>query len=130
MAYRPVRPEAASAQPMALENFASGSERKSCGYQCQQEESSSSRGEAAEQSYNRVIHHFVGFAPGAHDEGIIEGDNGNDIDPLLLELGQVLDISGQVVDRAGGSKSSYHSESDFVMLVHFGDPNDCTGHGE
>jgi hypothetical protein len=102
---------------MALENFASGSERKSCQYQCQSawmdivfhpgREAAGLRG-----PYNRVIRHFVGLAPRAHDEGVVEGDHGDDVDPLLLELGQVLDISWQVVDRAGGRKGSYQSESD------------------
>lgn len=57
-------------------------------------------------TYDFVSAHLVGFAPGAHDEGVIESHDGNDIDTLCTELGQVLNVSGHVVDRTGWGEST------------------------
>lgn len=39
----------------------------------------------------------VDLAPCAHDEGVVECKDSNNVDALLAELGEVLDVSGDVV---------------------------------
>ena len=103
MAYRPVRPEASSAQPMLLENLASGSERKSYFESIWVRKREAGCGV----SYD-VIADAVRLAPGAHDEGIIEGKDGDDVNALLAEVGEVLDVSGDVIHGAGGGEGAWY----------------------
>lgn len=89
---------------MLSENLASGSERNSCGNQyiairCLCEP-------PRKNTYNIVIFHLIGLSPGAHDEGVIRCDDSDNLDALFLQLGQVLDVSGNVVDGAGGGESA------------------------
>jgi hypothetical protein len=49
----------------------------------------------------------VRLSPGAHHEGIIEGNNSDDVHSLLTEVWQVLNISGDVVDGTGRSKGTF-----------------------
>lgn len=51
-------------------------------------------------TYNVVSLDTVRFTPCAHHEGIVGSDNGNNVNTLLLELGQFLDIAREVVYRA------------------------------
>ena len=97
-----MRPEASSAQPILLENLASGSERNSC---FRYESWPYNAGLGC--TYNLVVAHFVGLSPGAHYVGIVKRDHGNNVHSLLTELGQVLDVSGNVADRAGWCESTY-----------------------
>ena len=61
-------------------------------------------------SHNLLPANAVCLAPSAHNEGIIEGQDGDDIDALLAELGQVVDVSGDVVHGAGGGESACSTE--------------------
>ena len=89
---------------MLPENLASGSERNSCNnqYIAIQSFYRPSR----EDTYNVIALDLVSLSPGAHDEGVIRCDDSNDLDALFLQLGQVLDVSGNVVDGAGGGEST------------------------
>lgn len=58
-------------------------------------------------SYNVISLHAVGLAPGAHDEGIVVGENGDLVDSLLAELGEFLDVLGDVVGGADRCESTY-----------------------
>lgn len=57
-------------------------------------------------THDFVSAHLVGLAPGAHHEGVIESHDGNNVNTLCAELGQVLNISWHVVDGAGRGKST------------------------
>ena len=48
----------------------------------------------------------VRLAPGTHHEWIIESKDGDNVDTLLTELGQVLDISWHVADGTGRGEST------------------------
>src|SRR5258708_8880330 len=52
----------------------------------------------------------VALAPGRHDKGIVDGDAYNFIDSLVLEVGGLLDIGGQMARRAGWSECAGHGE--------------------
>jgi hypothetical protein len=54
------------------------------------------------------IPHSVHLAPCAHNKRIIESKDSNNIDTLLLQLGEVLDVSGNVVGGASGGKSTWY----------------------
>lgn len=57
-------------------------------------------------SYNVITGNTVGLAPGAHDVGIVVGEDGDLVDTLLAELGKLLDVLGNVVGGADGSEST------------------------
>ena len=59
-----------------------------------------------EREYQVVALHLVHLAPGTHDEGIVRGNDGHHVDALLLQLGQVLDVAGDMVDGAGGGEGA------------------------
>ena len=50
-------------------------------------------------TYNVVVLDTVGLAPGAHDEWVVDGKDGNDIDTLGLEFRELLDVLGDVSGR-------------------------------
>lgn len=66
-------------------------------------------------TYNGIPH-SVHFAPCTHNKGIIESKDRNNIHPLLLELGEVLDISGDVVGGASGGKGTGNREKDNLLI--------------
>lgn len=57
-------------------------------------------------TYNVVTGDTVGLAPSAHDVGIVVGKDGNLVDTLLAELGELLDVLGDVVGGADGSEGT------------------------
>lgn len=58
-------------------------------------------------TYNVVAADLVRLAPCAHDEGVVESQDGDNIHALLPELRQVLDVSGHMVHRTGRGESTY-----------------------
>ena len=59
-----------------------------------------------------IVLDTVGLAPGTHDVGIIDGNDGDDIDALGLELGKLLNVLGHVSGRADGGKGTWEVQSD------------------
>lgn len=57
-------------------------------------------------TYNVVAGDTVGLAPGAHDIGIVVGQDGDNIDTLGAELGELGDVLGDVVCGADGGEST------------------------
>jgi len=51
----------------------------------------------------------IRLTPSAHDPSIIEGNDGNDIDTFGLDLREVLDIAGEMLDGATGCECAYVS---------------------
>ena len=49
-------------------------------------------------AHNVVPADSVRLSPGAHHEGIIEGNDSDNVHSLLTEVWQVLNISGNMVD--------------------------------
>ena len=89
---------------MLLENLASGSDRKSCvTNQLDMLDTTNQK----DHTYNVVAADLVGLTPGAHDEGVVESQDGDNVDALLTELRQVLDVSGDVVHGAGRGECSW-----------------------
>jgi hypothetical protein len=58
------------------------------------------------ETYNVITGNTVGLAPGAHDVGIVVGQDGNDIDTLGAELRELLDVLGDMVGRADGGEGT------------------------
>lgn len=91
---------------MLLEKRASGSDRKSCeetvsisliGCQIRSRKGI---------TYDVVASDLVGLTPGAHDVGVVVGKDGNNVDTLLTELGESLDVAGDVSGRADRSEGT------------------------
>lgn len=57
-------------------------------------------------TYNVVAGHTVGLAPGAHDESIVVGKDGDLVDTLGAQLRELLDVLGDVVGRADGGEGT------------------------
>ena len=57
-------------------------------------------------TYNVVASDAVGLAPGAHDVGIVVGQDGNNVNTLGAQLGELLDVLGDVVGRADGGEGT------------------------
>lgn len=57
-------------------------------------------------TYNVITGNAVGLAPGAHDIGIVVGQDGDNVDTLGAELGELLDVLGDVVGRANGGEGT------------------------
>lgn len=53
-------------------------------------------------SINYLVFEALDTRPATHDEGVIGGNNGNDIDLFGLEFIVLFDVWGQVVHMAGG----------------------------
>lgn len=62
-------------------------------------------------THNLITLYFVGLAPGAHHERVIECNHCDDIHTLLSELRQVLDVAGHVVHGAGRGKSPWQDRA-------------------
>lgn len=58
------------------------------------------------QEENVVASDAVGLAPGAHDVGIVVGENGNHINTLGPQGREVVNVSGDVGGRADGSEGT------------------------
>lgn len=57
-------------------------------------------------AYNVIAGNTVGFAPGAHDVGIVVGQDGNNVDTLGAQLRELLDVLGDVVGGADGGEGT------------------------
>lgn len=57
-------------------------------------------------THNIIILHPVRLAPCVHDPGIVESEDGDEIDALGLDLVEVLDVAGEMLRRATGSESA------------------------
>ena len=67
-------------------------------------------------TYDVVVLDTVGLAPGAHDEGIVVGEDGNDVNTLLADLGEALQVLGDVASRADGGESTGEGEEDDLLV--------------
>lgn len=95
---------------MLFENFVSTSDRKSCRIQhisidIDDPEHPSIFG--GKITNNIITLDVVCLAPGAHHKGIVIGNDGNNINALCFNLGQVLDVSGEVIYGARRRKSTW-----------------------
>ena len=68
------------------------------------------------EAYNVIVLDAVGLAPGAHDEGIVVGQDGNNVNTLGTELGELLLVLGDVVGRADGSEGTGEGEEDDLLV--------------
>lgn len=57
-------------------------------------------------TYNVIASDTVGLAPGAHNVSIIVGQNGNNVDTLGAQLGELLNVLGNMVGGADGGEST------------------------
>lgn len=57
-------------------------------------------------TYNVVAGNTVGLAPGAHDVGIVVGQDGDLVNTLGAELGELGNVLGDVVGGANGGEST------------------------
>jgi hypothetical protein len=57
-------------------------------------------------AYNVITGDAVGLAPGAHDVGIVVGQDSDDVDTLGADLRELLDVLGNVVGRADGGEGT------------------------
>lgn len=97
---------------MLLEKRASGSERKSCDLSAGAQWGSG-RGR---RTYEVITSDVVGLTPGAHDVGIVVGKDGNNVDTLGLELGELLGVLGDVASRADRGESTGEGEEDDLLV--------------
>jgi hypothetical protein len=58
-------------------------------------------------TYNVIVLNLVSLTPGTHDKGIVHRDDSDDLNTLLLQLRQLLDVFGQVVNGACGGEGTY-----------------------
>lgn len=69
-----------------------------------------------EKTYDVVVLDTVGLAPGAHDVGIVVGEDGNNVDTLGVDLGQTLKVLGDVTSGADGSEGTGEGEEDDLLV--------------
>jgi hypothetical protein len=62
---------------------------------------------------------MVDFSPGVHDPAVVGGDYGNDIDAFGFELGELLDVGGQVEGLAAGCEGSGDGDDDYFLARPF-----------
>lgn len=55
--------------------------------------------------------------PRAHDEGVVDGDAGDGVDTLGLELGGLLHEPGKMFLGAGGGERARHGEQDGLLAL-------------
>lgn len=67
-------------------------------------------------TYDVITSDLVGLAPGAHDVGIVVGDDGNNVDTLGAELRELLDVLGDVAGRADGGEGTGEGEEDNLLV--------------
>lgn len=65
---------------------------------------------------NVVVGDLVGLTPGAHDEGIVVGKDGNNVDTLLADLRELLNVLGDVVGGADGGEGTGEGEEDDLLV--------------
>lgn len=69
-----------------------------------------------EKTYNVVVLDSVGLTPGAHDESIVVGEDSNNVDTLLADLGEALNVLGDVASRADRGESTGEGEEDDLLV--------------
>lgn len=58
----------------------------------------------------------MGFGPGTHDVGIVVGNDGNLVHALLLELGEVGEVAGEVLLGAGPGEGTWHRDQNHLLV--------------
>src|SRR4051812_1811511 len=72
-------------------------------------------------THDIVVLDPIGLAPGAHDKGVIESQDGHEIDLLALDFVQLLNVTWQMTHRAAwGERSGHGEEYDFLIGPFFG----------
>lgn len=70
-------------------------------------------------TYNIVTLDAICFSPGAHDEGVVVRNDGDDINTLGFELVEVVDVAGKMGGGAGGGEGAGHGEEDDFLAGEF-----------
>src|SRR5690606_33250245 len=60
---------------------------------------------------------ILGLAPGAHHEGVVDGDAGHGVDALGLDLVHVHHVAGHVGVGTTGGEGARHSEQDYPLAL-------------
>lgn len=68
-------------------------------------------------THNIITFDTVNLAPSGHDECVVGSDHGNNVDPLALQLVELLNVWGQVACRATGGESAFGLMSAICALV-------------
>lgn len=68
-------------------------------------------------AYDELVVDLVGFAPGGHDPSVVGGNDDNLVDTLALELRDLVDEAGDVVDLAGGGEGTRDGDKDDLLAL-------------
>ena len=68
------------------------------------------------ETHNVIVLDPVGLTPGAHDVGIVVGQDGNNVDTLLADLGELGKVFGDVVGSADGGEGTGEGEEDDLLV--------------
>ena len=68
------------------------------------------------QEQQAVVVDAVGLAPGGHDVWVVAGDDGNNVDALLLELWKLLDVVWDVLGGACWGEGAWEGEEDDLLV--------------
>lgn len=68
------------------------------------------------QEQQAVVVDAVGLAPSGHDVWVVAGDDGDDVDALLLELWKLLNVVWDVLGGAGWGEGSWEGEEDDFLV--------------
>lgn len=71
-------------------------------------------------THNIIILNPVRLAPRTHDPGIVERNDGHDVDALGLKRRQVLDVAGEMLCAAAGGEGAGDGEEDDFLVGPFG----------
>lgn len=63
-----------------------------------------------------VVVDAVSLSPGGHDEWVVAGDDGNDVDALSLQLVELLDVVWDVLGGAGWGEGAWEGEEDDLLV--------------
>lgn len=72
----------------------------------------------------------VGFAPCAHDEGIVVGNGGYDVNALLAQSGELGNVAWEVGGAACGGECTGEREDDDFLVGPFCEVVSACGRGE
>jgi len=68
---------------------------------------------------NIIILDPIGLAPRTHDKGVVERQDGDDVDLLALDLIELLDIARQMADGAARCERPWYGEEDHLLVSPF-----------
>lgn len=68
------------------------------------------------QEQQAVVVDAVGLAPRGHDVWVVAGDDGDDVDTLLLELWKLLNVVWNVLGGAGWGEGAWEGEEDDFLV--------------